>query len=133
MITLEDLLILARTIYGEARGEGQEGRVAVGHVILNRVTAHHRKESTIVGVCTEPMQFSAWNENDPNREKLQSMTVNDPIYRECLIAACQAVNDRHDPTHGSQFYHTNNILPGWAEGHEPVVVIENHSFYNDVR
>src|SRR3990167_1685491 len=131
MITLEDVLVFARTLYGEVRGESHEGRLAVAHVILNRLKKKHRKESTLIGVCTEPYQFSAWNENDPNRDKLQGIQVNDATFRECLIVALLALNDKYDPTEGAQFYHTNSIRPDWAKGKEPVVVIGNHSFYND--
>jgi hypothetical protein len=35
-ILLEDVLIGARTVFGEARGEPFEGQKAVAHVILNR-------------------------------------------------------------------------------------------------
>ena len=37
MIDKEAIDIMARTIYGEARGEEEEGQIAVGNVIKNRV------------------------------------------------------------------------------------------------
>ena len=36
----DDVDILARTIYGEARGEGQEGMEAVACVVMNRYKDH---------------------------------------------------------------------------------------------
>ena len=37
MIDKEAIDIMAKTLYGEARGEGEEGLIAVGNVIKNRV------------------------------------------------------------------------------------------------
>ena len=44
-----DLQLMARAINGEARGEPYEGQVAVGAVILNRVS-HASFPNTIAGV-----------------------------------------------------------------------------------
>ena len=51
-----NLDLLARVIYGEARGEPYEGQVAVGAVILNRV-ADSRFPNTIPGVVYQPGAF----------------------------------------------------------------------------
>ena len=40
IISQEELDLLARIIYAEARGEGIEGQVAVGAVVLNRLDDH---------------------------------------------------------------------------------------------
>jgi len=58
---------MARTLWGEARGESEEGQVAVGHVIKNRVEKKTWYGKTIKDVCLKKWQFSCWNENDPNR------------------------------------------------------------------
>jgi hypothetical protein len=75
MFTKEDTLILAKTIYGEARGEISQGKVAVGCVVMNR---YYSKKwfagSTLAGTCMKKMQFSCWNENDPNRKILENIT-----------------------------------------------------------
>ena len=46
---------MARTIYGEARGEGQAGMIAVANVILNRFSLWekhpHFGNGTIESVC----------------------------------------------------------------------------------
>ena len=63
--------VLARTIWGEARGEGKEGMEAVASVILNRTEIAKRLDgywwgNTIIQVCQKPYQFSCWNKLDPN-------------------------------------------------------------------
>src|SRR4051812_25123549 len=60
---LNELDILALTIYGEARGETIEGQIAVGNVIRNRVVA---LKKTYRDICLADKQFSCWNTNDPN-------------------------------------------------------------------
>ena len=55
-----DIDIVARTLFGEARGEGPLGMRAVAHVIRNRVR-DKRWRDTYAEVCLRSKQFSAWN------------------------------------------------------------------------
>lgn len=66
---LDDAQLMALTIWGEARGECDEGKIAVGTVILERV--EHRKwdGETIKEVCLQKRQFSCFDERDPNYGK----------------------------------------------------------------
>lgn len=134
MIILEDVLILARTIYGEARSEDDPGQRAVVHVILNRWRDKtRRRDHTIAATCLRWRQFSAFNEGDPNRAKLLTVTVDDPIFRGCLRAALHAV-DEPDFTKGSTHYHVRDMVPPrWARGKTPAFATRFHLFYNDVR
>ena len=68
-VTEKDLDILARTLWGEARGESLAGQIAVAWTIRNRVNDGNAKSwwgEGYVGVCQKPYQFSCWNKNDPN-------------------------------------------------------------------
>ena len=72
----EDVDALARTVFGEARGECLSGQEAVASVILNRVAFSGRRGgywwgNTVYEVCHKPWQFSCWNQNDPNRRLLE--------------------------------------------------------------
>jgi len=70
--TLEDLIIAAKTLWGEARGDSVEGRLAVAHVFMNRwrsTGGQWAKDDTLAKTCLRPWQFSAWNSNDPNLPK----------------------------------------------------------------
>ncbi|MBI5120055.1 MAG: cell wall hydrolase [Rhodospirillales bacterium] len=85
--------ILARTLWGEARGESKAGREAVARVVLNRV-AHARAKGgrfwwggDIFSVCLKPWQFSCWNANDPNRAKLEAVQEGNKIFDQCLRIA----------------------------------------------
>ncbi|MES2252810.1 MAG: cell wall hydrolase, partial [Pseudomonadota bacterium] len=78
--TMGDIDILARTIYGEARGEygrvdgGLAALIAVGNVIVNRTQQQTWFGRTVRDVCLKPYQFSCWNRNDPNLPKLMEVT-----------------------------------------------------------
>ena len=132
---LEPELIMAITVYGEARGEPLLGKIAVAHTINNRVK-DNRWPNTVVGVCLQPKQFSCWNENDPNCEiltrKLWQLKSTDTSYtwKECLFSAFGVVRDYiKDLTEGANHYHTNSIHPSWAKQMVKTVEIGHHIFY----
>ena len=130
----EDLDTLARTVFGEARGEPMQGKIAVAHVVMNRVRKQSWYGKTVKGVCTHPYQFSCWNSNDPNLSKLTAVTADDKSFRLCLYAAIAAMDGLvPDPTSGSTHYHSLSVAPSWAEGKGPVCTIGSHKFYNDVK
>lgn len=133
-----DIDIAARTLYGEARGESNEGLRAVAHVIINRATIDLGNDNkpdwwgeTIAGVCQKTWQFSCWNANDPNRQKLIDLPTDDSQYIRCRREFVAAL-DEPDPTENSTHYHTAAVSPKWAQGKTPTVQIGRHFFYNDV-
>jgi spore germination cell wall hydrolase CwlJ-like protein len=130
-----DVNILARTIWGEARGEEQLGRAGVAAVVLNRLKRGQpdRFGATIADVCLKPKQFSCWNSDDPNLEKLKRLDETDRHFRACIEIAERAVNGTFsDPTNGSDHYHKVGVSPAWSEEKEPAVVIGVHKFYNNI-
>ena len=129
--------VLARTLYGEARSEGQAGMEAVAHVILNRVQHAQRQGGrfwwghNIITVCQMPYQFSCWNPGDPNRAKLMSVDADDIYFATCLRIARRAVYGLlgDDSTFGADHYHTVHVAPYWSKGKTPVVQIGDHVFF----
>lgn len=131
--TALDVDTLARTIYGEARGESQAGKVAVAFVVINRVHGKAWFGRTIRGVCRKPWQFSCWNKSDPNRARLLAADESDPDFRDSKLAALAVVQGRAgaDPTDGATHYHASYISPRWARDRLPVGCIGSHLYYND--
>ena len=137
---IEHLDTLARTLYGEARGEGVEGMEAVAYVIMNRVKLADDNivrwwGGNIKDVCLKPWQFSCWNENDPNLEKLKELNDNNRTFLTALYVAADVMvkyKDSEDPTNGATHYHTKSISPAWSQGLIPCAYIGDHVFYNDV-
>lgn len=127
--------ILARTIWGEARGETLAGKEAVANVILNRakkaqLSGHYWWGDTIEEVCLKPYQFSCWNENDVNYRRVIAVDASDPNFAICQRIARRAVNGLlEDNVFGADHYHAIGIHPAWAEGRVPVAEIGGHIFY----
>ncbi|MBT4769295.1 MAG: cell wall hydrolase [Rhodospirillaceae bacterium] len=134
--------ILARTLYGEARGEGVSGLEAVASVVMNRLTiadkkaaqgARHWWGNDAGEICGRPFQFSCWNEGDPNRAVIAALQPGDKLFDCCRRIARRAVNGvLEDKTRGATHYHAQGVFPSWARGKAPSVEIGHHLFYNDI-
>lgn len=128
----DDQLTMARTMYGEARGEGSNGMRAVGHVIKNRADKVSWWGTGISGVALKPWQFSAWNANDPNRAVIailrpgQGNAVFDEAYR---LAGLVIDGTLADNTGGATHYHADYVSPDWKDDTKISAVIGRHTFY----
>ncbi|MBX3487589.1 MAG: cell wall hydrolase [Candidatus Paracaedibacteraceae bacterium] len=134
---MNDIHILARTIYGEARGEyyrldgGLASLIAIGNVVKNRLKQKTWYGSSISEVCQKPYQFSCWNPNDPNL-RLITTTITDPLFDQCMVVAQMILEDRWpDLTKGCDHYHATTLdsLPAWTLKTKPVLKIGRHMFY----
>ena len=91
--TDSNLELLARVVYGEARGEPYTGQVAVAAVILNRVE-DPRFPKTIAGVVYQAGAFDVVSDGQIN------LTPDETAYK----AARDALNG-WDPTYGCLYYY----------------------------
>ncbi len=138
MILLEDILLAARTAYGEGRSEPYDGLKAIAHVFINRTNRRvGDADHGLAATALRHRQFSAWNEGDPNRAKLQRITINSRVFRRCLRAVLEAL-DEPDFTGGARHYMTKaRRAKGWPRSWGPVrkpcYIKGRHLFYNDVR
>lgn len=129
---------MARTLYGEARGELVRGKEAVAAVIINRVRRARQRGgywwgTTAEEVCLRPWQFSCWNESDPNLEKIRSVGKDNKNFQSCLRIARRALaGTLRDPTGGATHYHAIGATPPWAKDRQPSATIGRHKFYNNV-
>lgn len=134
-MTDHDLDIMARTLYGEARGEyvklGVAALMAVGNVIVNRFKRHTKYGKTLAEVCLKPRQFSCWNEGDPNRSLIQEENLEkDPLFRVShQVAKKVALGLWPDLTKGSDHYHTIACRPYWVRLDKVRVRLGSHVFY----
>lgn len=133
---LTDLEVFARTIYGEARGEIHEGKIAVANVIMNRAKGLVKWWGNDVRTCClHPFQFSCWLVSDPNRSKIMAVTQEDASYVECLALATDATNNRlDDVTNGATYYIAISMSekPKWSFAKLPCKIIGNHEFFNNI-
>ena len=142
----QDIDTLARTLYGEARGEGKQGMIAVACVVVTRamiadeyMDAHGTQhplygDGSLSSACQMPLQFSCWNQGDPNRETIENVTGSDPSFLVALAIAQQAENDDlEDITdNATHYYAKGSPTPEWAIGKTACVTIGNHLFFNDI-
>lgn len=112
-----DLNLLARIIYGEARGEPYSGQVAIAAVVLNRVKSSSFP-NTISGVIYQSGAFTAVSDGQIN------LTPNDTARK----AAQDALNG-WDPTYGSIYYfNPNTATNAWIWSRPYVITIGKHRF-----
>ncbi len=131
-----DLDVMARTVYGEARGEIETGKIAVAWCIRNRAELDLGNDGKpdwwgegIGGVCLKPYQFSCWLPKDPMFPKINAAKTSQLL--DCL-KACYAVlvGEAPDPTGGATHYYAAAIAsPPWAVGRTPAAVIGAHRFF----
>jgi spore germination cell wall hydrolase CwlJ-like protein len=138
-----DIDVLARTIWGEARGEGIAGQVAVGWTIRNRVEMDLGKDGRpdwwgegYEGVCRAPWQFSCWNQNDPNYPYLSgTRDIPNAQYTLAREAAVSVIEGRQpDPTDGATHYYATTMpkAPKWTAKAVRTCKIGRHIFFKDV-
>ena len=128
----KDIDLIARTVYGEARGEkSPQALEAIAHVILNRVKDQKNWPFSIREVVLQKQQFSCWNETDPNFYIIQSVSFNDRHFQACYKAALNAFKIKNDLTGGANHYHAKNVHPTWARKKHMIRVaqINKHIFY----
>lgn len=112
-----DVALLARLIYGEARGESYVGQVAVGAVVLNRIKSPSFP-NTMSGVIYQKYAFTAVADGQIN------LTPNATAKK----AAQDAING-WDPSYGSLYYYNPKIATSsWIFSRPTVVTIGNHVF-----
>lgn len=112
-----DLYLLAKCVYAEARGEPYVGQVAVAAVILNRVK-HPDFPNTIYGVVYQPWAFTAVYDGQIGLEP------NETAYQ----AAQDALNG-WDPTYGCIYYYNPATATSqWIFSRKVVVTIGKHAF-----
>lgn len=135
-----DIDVLARTIYGEARGEyyradgGMSSLVCVANVICNRALKPKRYGATIAKICQKPYQFSCWNQADPNSIIIAKIKAgDDKIFDLCLEVAQNVLGGQWpDLSEGANHYHASwmKTYPAWAMGRSPTKRMGQHLFYN---
>jgi N-acetylmuramoyl-L-alanine amidase len=113
----QDLDYLAHTIYGEARGESFEGKVAVAAVVLNRAESG-QFGNNIKEVIFQMGAFSAVSDGQ------YYLQPDDSSY----AAAREALNG-WDPTNGAiYFWNPNTATDDWVYTRTVIKAIGNHVF-----
>lgn len=122
-------VLLALLGWGEARGEGPLGILAVMWVAKNR---SDRRLMPLESVILQPMQFSCFNKSDPNRDRLLMADKDEPIsWGQCsALAEVLLAGHTTDPTNGASHYYALSMPapPNWVKGWRETAVIGGHVF-----
>lgn len=112
-----DVQLLAKIISAESRGEPYQGQVAVGAVIMNRIS-HPSFPNTLSGVIYQEGAFSC----------LYDGGVNAAVVDSAYQAAREAINGS-DPTGGAIYYYNPaKTTNKWIWSRQVVAVIGAHNF-----
>ena len=150
--------ILAVCIADEAGNQSHEGKVAIGHVVMNRTRLKYQSDGTVEGTVLHHMQFSgfwcdfvgghytvvAHTPADAAARadaKLKRYSASSVLWADCLLSADQAMGVKPF-SGGPEFakltaqtvnYYAPNAVPtppAWATPDKLVCVIGAHHFFH---
>lgn len=141
LLTMPARLVVALTVWGEARGESSDGRTAVAWVIKTRSA---RRRQTWQAVCLQQWQFSCWWEESANRRSVYARAYalvtgatpepGDATWLETAALVHRVIlGTQPDPTGGADHYLTTALYqspacPRWARHMTVGAVIGRHTF-----
>lgn len=132
--------IIARTIFGEARGEPREGKEYVATVIYNRAGGDVSK---FVNVCFAESQFSMWNaiapaSNAAYKPQTYKLLVPDQAFKnteelkaweDCKELASKLVMKKFKPKGNyNAYYNPKKADPSWKTKLTNTITVGNHIF-----
>lgn len=125
-----EVLCLALNIYFEARSETEQGQLAVGHVVMNRVANRHYP-NTVCNVVRQggeerlySCQFSWWCDGRPDKPLNQKAWL-----KSHKLAIEIYFGHSVDPTDGALWYHADYVNPYWSDALVVGNKIGQHIFY----
>ena len=133
---IQEIQCLALNIYHEARGESQQGKLAVATVTMNRLRSPDYPDN----VCSVVYQ-KGWNGRDKRfigefswtQDEITDIPENDTAWLNALNIARDAYNDRSNKISAkvkdALFYHADYVSPYWARKKIKIAKIGRHIFY----
>jgi N-acetylmuramoyl-L-alanine amidase len=130
---LSDTDLLARSIWNEARKEGLQGKLAVAHVVMNRVRAREYHGSSIQDVILRGDDLTGWKAGNLSMVQGPNGASTDREFALCKAIAELATRGhlKNDPTDGATHFHSIHIKPDWASKLVFHRQIGNQFFYRD--
>ena len=134
-----DTFCLAQNIYFEAGNQPLAGKIAVAHVVLNRLE-HKSYPNNVCGVVYQAKLRESWAGNMiPIRNQCQFSWYCDgksdePLDTKTWLEVLRIARDIQDGawadiTEGATHYHPTRVNPYWADSLNETVVINEHIFY----
>lgn len=130
-VNITKVYIVVATVWGEARGEGEQGMQAVMNVIMNRAKGRFDQTDKIV---LKPKQFSFWNgKSSPEKFALELAKKHrdEKSFQTAVKIVDSAMKGNlTDITGGASYYFNPKLAqPTWAKKLTKTKTIGNHDFY----
>jgi spore germination cell wall hydrolase CwlJ-like protein len=132
---LNEIQIVAATLYAECEGEPWAGKVMVGEVMAVRAS---ERNQTLKTICLAPKQFTAWNDKTMAQMEAQvnawEKQVNNQAWKDCKTIAAMICKAGYEVTSTANHYlnpKTANpkTVKKWKKEMTLVAVVGNHNFY----
>lgn len=126
------------TLVLEAGSETDQGMLAVAEVIRNRTKTFYESDGTVAGTVFRPLQFSAWNGDDPRRGPVCALDVADPLVQRAKRAWDTAWDQGSDIAGGAVMYYAPRSMrpvgtvPPWVAAFVFVGTFGTQRFYRRV-
>ena len=138
----EEVECLAQNMYWESRNQSFRGLLAVGNVVMNRVT-DSRFPNTVCEVVHQSVMIKSWKTGEyiPKRNRCQFSwycdgkperipTADKQMYELVRSMAFKIYTGWFDDiTEGATHYHADYVYPEWRQTKTKMITIDNHIFY----
>lgn len=113
-----ETIMLALTLWREARGESFDAKVCVAATVMNRVRLAGWQGDNVVDVVTKKWQYSSMS--DPRDRQLTTWpSTKDPTFVECLQIATAVITKvlGHNPVIDHYYDDSlkGDLIPAWAK------------------
>src|SRR3990167_10082322 len=132
----DDVTLLARLIWGEARGERLAGKLAVARTVLNRLPPIGQSRwwgNTVREVMLWPAQYSCFNDEHLRRGLMRGSVLEPLAWRDCVDAAPLVLSGYvRDFIGGATHYYAPARVaepPAWAVEKRAAAEICGHLFF----
>jgi N-acetylmuramoyl-L-alanine amidase len=129
----DEQTVVAKTLLGEARGEGYEGMYAVACVIAQRTVNKHMGAATAKDTCLKNngkvWQYSCWNPSDPNFKKLNHLLNTHPLAGKAKALAVHLHALDRSYVKNADHYAHKNVTNYWTIKLKHVATVGDHKFY----
>lgn len=122
-INVTQQLCVAKAVYFEARGEKDQGKYAVAHVVMNRAKLD-KYNNDPCKVVHDSCQFS-WKCDKKSDVPKDQEAWDDSN----LIAATVMMGYNRDNTAGATYFHSKKVRPSWRKEMIRTATIGKHIFY----
>ena len=113
-------------VYHEARGEPEEGQIAVAQVVLNRA---EQRGISVKEVILQPHQFSWVDDGNVDDIKNHNSFVG------CMLSVMKCLDERMSGStlQRANLYHADYVRPGWSHSSKVkfIKLVGRHLFYKE--